>query len=95
MRPQAVINVISKQSQLFEVQIYSRGNYLFNLQNRQNKHVKIILWNGSGWWDKRGRKDQGTRCPGDKMTGDEMYQGTKWPGKMTEMTGDEMKRDES
>jgi hypothetical protein len=48
MRPQAVINVISKQSQLFEVQIYSRGNYLFNLQNRQNKHVKIILWNGSG-----------------------------------------------
>jgi hypothetical protein len=35
MGPQAVIYVISKQQQLFEVQIYSRGNYLFNLQNRQ------------------------------------------------------------
>jgi hypothetical protein len=72
MSPYAVINVISKQWQLFKVQIYSRGNYLFNLQDRQTTHFKIILWNGSRWCDKMGRNDQGTRWLGDEMTGDEM-----------------------
>jgi hypothetical protein len=75
----AVINVICKQWQLFEVQIYRKGNYLFNLQNRQKTQLKIILWNESGWCDKRGWNDQGTRWPGAKWPGDKRT-GTKWPG---------------
>jgi hypothetical protein len=89
MRPQAVI---SKQWQLLDMQIYSKGNYLFNLKNRHNKHVQIILWNGTGWCDKRGRNDQGTKWPGDEMTGYEMTRGQT---DQDEMTGDEMKGDES
>jgi hypothetical protein len=63
MRPQAVSG---KQCQLFEVQIYSTGNYLFNLQNRQKTHFKIILWNKvydvtRGDEMTRGRDDQGTK----------------------------------
>jgi hypothetical protein len=42
MRPQAVINVISKQWQLLEVQYYSRGNYLFHLQTDKIHILRIF-----------------------------------------------------
>jgi hypothetical protein len=52
----------------------------------------LHMWSWIGWCDKRRRNDQGTRWPGDEMTGDEM---TRRRNDRDKMTGDEMKGDES
>jgi hypothetical protein len=74
------------------VQIYSRGNYLFNLQNKQ-KHILRLICEMEV--DDVTRGDKMTRArevPGDEMTGDEMTRGRN---DRDEMTGDEMKGAES
>jgi hypothetical protein len=68
---------------LFREQIYSRGNYLFNLQT-DNIHI-LRLFYTCGM-----EVDDVTR--GDEMTGYEMTRGRN---DRDEMTGDEMKGDES
>jgi hypothetical protein len=57
--------------------------------------IILHMKNGIGWCDKRGQNDQGTRWPGDEMTGDEMNMGqndrdemtgTKWKGRNRRLT---------